>query len=141
MVCCVLCVLLLSPLSVFVRAVVRCLCVRCLSLFGVMLCVGLFVCGCMCVVLLCVCSDCGLLCDGVWCCCVCSCLCACLCLQCVCFVCDGWRDVVWCVCSCLFSVCVCVLLSLFNVFVRCDCRFAVLLLFGGACVAGCGPFV
>ena len=101
------------PIAVLVRAVIRCRCVRCLSLFGVMLCVCLFVCGCMCVVLLCVCSDCDVLCDGVWCCCVCSCLCACLHLLCLCvlFVMDG---VMWsglCV-RCLFSVCVCCCLCL-----------------------------
>ena len=108
----------------------------------VMLCVCLFVCGCVCVCLLCVCFDCDLLCGGVWCCCACSLSCACLWLLCLCilFVMDG---VMWyglCV-RFLFGVCVCVLLSLFNMFVRCDCDllcdvvwFAVLLLLFGVLV-------
>ena len=68
----------------------------------------------MCSSVVCLCAVCALLCDGVW------------------FV--GFV-----VCVCVYSVCV--LLSLFSMFVRCDCEllcdvvwFAVLLLFFGVLV-------
>ena len=65
------------------------------------------------------------------------------------FVMDGVMGYGLCV-RVLFGACVCVLLSLLNMFVKCDCdllcdvvSFAVLLLllFLGACVAECGSSV